>query len=155
MKRCLSFSSIALLASIERKYYRDIEPKYPSGSTPVVRISIRESNRGKAEKFEESIVKYLEYGARIFWNQRRQDLESPKFEIISDFNCRIVGNHIFTKYLRTLIPHDYWVQEVDKTNRAELEGRKKEFQNAWSSKMCYNKQQDDHVKQATDKVAII
>ncbi|MEN2499028.1 MAG: hypothetical protein MHMPM18_005154 [Marteilia pararefringens] len=124
MKRCLSFSALALLATIERKYYSEIEPKYKSGTTPKVLISIRDDDKGISNGFETSIIEYLDEGARIFWKQRRNDLESPKFEIISDFDSCISGNHILTKYLRTLIPKDYWEKNQTKEDIENLAKRR-------------------------------
>ncbi|MEN2498851.1 MAG: hypothetical protein MHMPM18_005237 [Marteilia pararefringens] len=153
MKRCLSFSALAVLATIEKKYYEDIEPKYKSGSTPKVIISIREDDRGLTNGFEKTIVEYLDNGASLFWNQRRKDLESPKFEIISDFDSSIIGSHILTKYLRTLIPHDYWIQNATEFDKKKLEERKKSYRIALDASRYSRKQEDDLVKQLINNIS--
>ncbi|MEN2497277.1 MAG: hypothetical protein MHMPM18_005172 [Marteilia pararefringens] len=147
MKRCLSFSALALLATIDRKYYKEIEPKYKSGTTPKVLISIREDDKGLSNGFESSIIKYLDEGASIFWNQRRKDLESPRFEIISDFHSCISGCHILTKYLRSLIPHDYWVKNQSQADKEELEKRRISYKIALDAYLKVKKEEDNELKQ--------
>ncbi|MEN2496654.1 MAG: hypothetical protein MHMPM18_001146 [Marteilia pararefringens] len=153
MKRCLSFSALALLSAIERKYYTQIEPKYPAGSSPIVRISMREDDRGLAKTFEESIVKYLNNGAEIFWTQRRKDLKPPTFELISAFNSMFSGSHVYTKYLRTLIPRDYWDEHEDETNSEERKERKRKYQIAWDARMKEIEKFNELAKQAMNNIA--
>ncbi|MEN2495495.1 MAG: hypothetical protein MHMPM18_005199 [Marteilia pararefringens] len=155
MKRCLSFSALALLSAIERKYYTQIEPKYPAGSSPIVRISMREDDRGLAKTFEESIVEYLNNGAEIFWTQRRKDLKPPTFELVSAFDSMFSGSHVYTKYLRTLIPRDYWDEKEDETNREERKERKRKYQIAWDARMKEIEKFNELAKQAINNIATI
>ncbi|MEN2498092.1 MAG: hypothetical protein MHMPM18_005217 [Marteilia pararefringens] len=153
MKRCLSFSALALLSAIERKYYTQIEPKYPAGSSPIVRICIREDDRGLAKNFEDSIVEYLNNGAEIFWTQRRKDLKAPTFEIVSAFDSMFSGSHVYTKYLRTLIPRDYWDEEETESNREERKERKRKYKIAWNARMEEIEEFNELAKQAMSNIA--
>ncbi|MEN2498088.1 MAG: hypothetical protein MHMPM18_005216 [Marteilia pararefringens] len=153
MKRCLSFSALALLSAIERKYYTQIEPKYSAGSSPIVRICIREDDRGLAKTFEDSIVEYLNNGAEIFWTQRRKDLKSPTFELISTFDNMFSGSHVYTKYLRTLIPRDYWDEKVDESNREELKERKRKYKIVWDARVKEIEKFNELAKQAMNNIA--
>ncbi|MEN2496598.1 MAG: hypothetical protein MHMPM18_005229 [Marteilia pararefringens] len=153
MKRCLSFSALALLSAIERKYYTQIEPKYSAGSSPIVRISIREDDRGLAKNFEDSIVEYLNNGAEIFWTQRRKDLKSPTFEIISAFDSMFSGSHVYTKYIRTLIPKDYWDEEENENNRDEIKERKRKYKIVWDARVKELEKFNELAKQAMNNIA--
>ncbi|MEN2497123.1 MAG: hypothetical protein MHMPM18_005162 [Marteilia pararefringens] len=153
MKRCLSFSALALLATIERKYYDQIEPKYKSCTTPKVLISIRDDDKGISNGFETSIIEYLDEGARIFWKQRRNDLESPKFEIISDFNSCMSGNHILTEYLRTLVPKDYWAKNQTKEDKDELAERRVSYMKALKVYREEREEEENEIKHMIHNLA--
>ncbi|MEN2497263.1 MAG: hypothetical protein MHMPM18_005171 [Marteilia pararefringens] len=155
MKRCLSFSALALLSAIERKYYTQIEPKYSAGSSPIVRICIRADDRGLAKTFEDSIVEYLNNGAEIFWTQRRQDLKAPTFEIVSTFDSMFSGSHVYTKYLRTLIPRDYWDEKEDESNREEIKERKRKYKEAWDARIKEIEKFNELAKQAMNHIATV
>ncbi|MEN2497063.1 MAG: hypothetical protein MHMPM18_005159 [Marteilia pararefringens] len=153
MKRCLSFSALALLSAIERKYYTQIEPKYSAGCSPIVRICMREDDRGLAKTFEDSIVEYLNNGAEIFWTQRRKDLKAPTFELVSAFDSMFSGSHVYTKYLRTLIPRDYWDEAEDESNREELKERKRKYKIAWDARVKEIEKFNELAKQAMNNIA--
>ncbi|MEN2496056.1 MAG: hypothetical protein MHMPM18_005196 [Marteilia pararefringens] len=153
MKRCLSFSALALLSAIERKYYTQIEPKYSAGSSPIVRICMREDDRGLAKTFEDSIVEYLNNGAEIFWTQRRKDLKPPTFELISTFDSMFSGSHVYTKYLRTLLPRDYWDEKVDESNREELKERRRKYKIVWDARVKQIEKFNELAKQAMNNIA--
>ncbi|MEN2499138.1 MAG: hypothetical protein MHMPM18_005158 [Marteilia pararefringens] len=153
MKRCLSFSALALLSAIERKYYTQIEPKYSAGSSPIVRISIREDDRCLAKNFEDSIVEYLNNGAEIFWTQPRKDLKSPTFEIVSAFDSMFSGSHVYTKYIRTLIPDDYWDEEENEANRDDIKERKRKYKIVWDARVEEIEKFNELAKQAMNNIA--
>ncbi|MEN2496706.1 MAG: hypothetical protein MHMPM18_001192 [Marteilia pararefringens] len=130
-----------------------IEPKYSAGSSPIVRICIREDDRGLAKTFEDSIVEYLNNGAEIFWTQRRKDLKAPTLELISAFDNMFSGSHVYTKYLRTLIPRDYWDEAENEANREELKERKRKYKIVLDSRMKEIEKFNELAKQAMNNIA--
>ncbi|MEN2497026.1 MAG: hypothetical protein MHMPM18_001466 [Marteilia pararefringens] len=83
----------------------------------------------------------------------RKDLKSPTFEIVSAFDSMFSGSHVYTKYLRTLIPRDYWDEKEDESNREEIKERKRKYKIAWNARMEEIEEFNELDKQAMNNIA--